>query len=115
VSITITLEGLDNLEAGLGRITPSARRRIVGGALRAAAEAVQQEGNRRIHSPQGRARTFHVIVQGARAYVGPGSRANFFSQRFMPVLAAAISAAHSRIENVIRDAVEAGIRDAFRS
>jgi hypothetical protein len=112
--INITIEGLDELKIGLGRITPSARNRIVGGALRTAAQAVQQEGNRRIWSPQGHARTFHVIVQGAKAYVGPGSRANFFSQRYRPVLVAAINAAHSRIENVIRDAVEGGIRDAFR-
>lgn len=112
--VTIVVEGLDALTNGLKAIEPNAKDRVINGALRQAAEAVAQEGNRRVHSPRGNARTFHVIVDGPKAYVGPGSRANFFSQRFMPVLDATINASRSRIENVLRDAVEAGVRVSFR-
>lgn len=110
----VKITGLNELEAGLKKIVPRSRGRINGGALRTAANAVAEEGNRRIHSPQGHARTFKVYVNPTNAKVTPGSRANFFSQRFRPVLDSTINATHSRLENVMRDAVEAGVREALR-
>lgn len=112
--IEFHIEGLERLEADLARIVPETRARIVGGALRSAAEAVAEEGNRRVHSPRGRARTFKVFVHNDRAFVSPGSRANFFAQRFMPILQATINATHDRIERILVAAVEAGVRAALR-
>ena len=112
--INIQIDGLDKLQADLKKIMPEARHQIAGGPLRTAAEAIAQEGNRRVHSPQGRARTFKVYVTPTSAKVTPGSRANFFSQRFMPVLEATVNATHSRVENVLRGAVEAAVRVVLR-
>lgn len=114
MTLSVQIKGLAEIDAGLKKIVPRSRGRITGGALRTAAEAIAQEGNRRVHSPRGHARTFHVYVNGPKAKVTPGSRANFFSQRFMPVLDATVNATHSRVENVLRDAVEAGVREALR-
>src|SRR5438094_6006201 len=110
MSLDVRIEGLAELEGKLKRIVPNARNRIASGALRTAAEAIAQEGNRRVHSPRGRARTFKVYVNATNAKVTPGSRANFFSQRYRPVLDATLNATHSRVENVITDAVDAGVR-----
>lgn len=110
----IHIEGLDELQAGLKRIDSDVKRRIAGGPLREAAEAVAQEANRRVHSPRGHARTFKVHVHPTSAYVSPGSRANFFSQRFRPILHASVDATHSRVENVLRGAVDAAVRMVFR-
>lgn len=107
------ITGLDKLDAGLRRIVPNSRVRINGGALRTAANAIAEDGNRRVHSPRGRARTFKVYVNSTNAKVTPGSRANFFSQRYRPVLDQTINATHSRVEDVMHDAVEAAVRSAF--
>lgn len=112
--IDIKVVGLEGLDAKLGRIVPESRDRIKSGALRTAANAVADEANRRIHSPAGHARTFKVYVDRGVGKVTPGSRANFFSQQYLPVLDATVNATHSRVENVIRDAVEGGLRAAFR-
>jgi len=112
--VQITVEGLDTLVAKLAKLEPRSRGRIVNGALRQAAETVANEGNRQVHSPLGHARTFRVDVRGTRAYVGPGSRANFFSQLRFPVMDSTLRATHERVEQVIGDAVEAGVREALR-
>ena len=111
--LSIQVTGLEKVDAGLKRILPNSRNRIQGGALRTAGNAIAEEGNRRVHSPRGHARTFKVYVNPTSVKVTPGSRANFFSQRFMPVLGATVNATHSRVENVIRDAVDAAVRSAF--
>lgn len=112
--IDVKVTGLENLEAGLKRIVPDSRRRLLSGPLKQAAQAVAEEGNRRVHSPRGHARTFRVYTTQTSAVVSPGSRANFFSQRFMPVLTATVEAAHSRIQNIVDDAVESVVRVSFR-
>lgn len=112
--IHIQVTGAAELAARLERVIPEARSRIQGGALRTAANAIAEEGNRRVHSPQGHARTFKVYVDHGVGKVTPGSRANFFSQQFMPILNATVNATHSRVENVIRDAVEAAVRAVVR-
>jgi len=112
--IDVKITGLAELDAGLRRIVPNARSRINGGKLREAATAIAEEGNRRVHSPRGHARTFKVYVNPTNAKVTPGSRANFFSQRFKPVLDQTVNATHSRVENVMRDAVEAAVKVAFK-
>jgi len=114
MTLDVRIDGLDRLDAGLKRIVPSSRGRIVGGALRTAATAVAEEANRRVHSPRGHARTFKVYVDRGVGKVTPGSRANFFSQRLMPILDASVNATHSRVESVLISAVEAGIREALR-
>lgn len=108
------ITGLSELEAGLKKIIPESRNRITGGALRSAASLVAEEGNRRVHSPRGHARTFKVYADRKVGKVTPGSRANFFSQLRYPVLEAAVSATHSRVQNVIEDAVDAAVRMALR-
>lgn len=107
--IEIKIEGLDKLDAGLRRIVPETQRRLAAPA-KESAQVIAQEGNRRIHSPRGHARTFRVYTTSARAVVSPGSRANFFSQRFRPMLQAAIDATHSRVEEIVRKAVEQVVR-----
>jgi hypothetical protein len=111
--LDVKVIGLAELEAGLRRIVPNARNRIQGGALRTAAVAIAEEGNRRIHSPRGHARTFKVYVNPTNAKVTPGSRANFFSQRFKPVLDQTINATHNRVQNVMGDAVEVAVKQSF--
>ena len=108
--INVKVTGLEELTAGLKRIVPESRSRITQGPLKEAATAIAEEGNRRIHSPRGHARTFKVHINAKGALVTPGSRANFFSQRFKPVLDATVNATHSRVENVMRSAVEQAIR-----
>ena len=112
--LDVRIEGLDKLRADLARIAPEARARLLAGPMRQSAEAMAEEGNRRVHSPRGHARTFRVYTTAAKAVVSPGSRANFFSQRFMPVLDATVNATHSRVENIIRDAVEQAVRMVLR-
>jgi hypothetical protein len=112
--IDVKITGLAELDAGLKRIVPNARSRINGGALRDAAEAIAQEGNRRIHSPRGHARTFKVYINKDKAKVTPGSRANFFSQLYRPVLTATINATRSRLDNLMHKAVETGTESALR-
>lgn len=112
--IDANVTGLDELIAGLKRIVPESRSRITSGPMKEAAQAIAEEGNRRVHSPQGHARTFRVYTTRTSAIVSPGSRANFFSQRFKPVLEATVNATHSRVENVMRGAVESVVRLIFR-
>lgn len=112
--IDVKVTGLAEFDAGLKKIVPNSRSRINGGALRTAANAIAEEGNRRVHSPRGHARTFKVYANPTNAKVTPGSRANFFSQRFRPVLDQTINATHSRVDNVMRDAVEAAVQAAFK-
>jgi len=114
MSVDIRVEGLDELKAGLDRMVPDARKQILAGPMQQAAQAVAEEGNRRIHSPRGHARTFRVYTTPTSAVVSPGSRANFFSQRFRPVLQATVDATHSRVENIMREVVEAVARVSFR-
>jgi hypothetical protein len=112
--LDVKITGLAELDKGLKRIVPNARSRINGGALRTAATAIAEEGNRRVHSPRGHARTFKVYVNPNNAKVTPGSRANFFSQRFKPVLDQTVNATHSRVQNTMRDAVDVAVKQSFK-
>lgn len=112
--IDVKVEGLPALLAKIERIGPAIKSRVTHGALREGAEAYAQEGNRRVHSPAGRARTFKVFVHNDQAYVSPGSRANFFSQMRYPILPGVMRAATDRVTRVMEDAVEAGLREALR-
>jgi len=111
IGIAVDIERAD---AQLGRLVPESRHRIVGGPLRQAAEVVAAEGNRRVHSPRGHARTFRVYVNGPKAKVTPGSRANFFSQRRYPILESTVQSTERKVNEIIHDAVESAVRVALR-
>lgn len=114
MNISVSFKGLEELEAKLKKLTPEAHRRLASDALRPSAEAIAQEGNRRIHSPRGHARTFRAWVKQNESHVTPGSRANFFSQRYKPVLQATVNAVRSRLDNISHDAVERAVDTVVR-
>ena len=114
MNIDVEVKGAEKLQNGLKRIVSEERKRLTSGPMRHAAEAVAQEGNRRVHSPRGHARTFRVYTTVNSAVVSPGSRANFFSQQFKPILHATVNATRSRIDNILNDAIDAAVRTTFR-